>query len=107
MGAVPVSIIYVMIPLALLLVALAVWALVWAIRSGQFDELESHGWTPVLDDDQRPSSAASASDDGGDLDARDANGAGTDGGTEVSESPGRKLDEPGGASRKPGGAGEA
>jgi cbb3-type cytochrome oxidase maturation protein len=48
------SIIYVMIPLALVLVAVAVWALVWAIRSGQFDELESHGWTPVLDDDERP-----------------------------------------------------
>lgn len=48
------SIIYVMIPLALVLVSMAVWALVWAIRSGQFDELESHGWTPVLDDDERP-----------------------------------------------------
>ncbi len=48
------SIIYVMIPLALVLVGVAVWALVWAIRSGQFDELESHGWTPVLDDDERP-----------------------------------------------------
>ena len=36
------SIIYVMIPLALVLVALAVWALVWAIRSGQLDDLESH-----------------------------------------------------------------
>jgi cbb3-type cytochrome oxidase maturation protein len=52
------SIIYVMIPLALVLVALAVWAMVWAIRSGQFDELESHGWTPVLDDDERPGSSA-------------------------------------------------
>ncbi len=48
------SIIYVMIPLALALVGVAIWALVWAIRSGQFDELESHGWTPVLDDDERP-----------------------------------------------------
>ena len=48
------SIIYVKIPLALVLVGLAIWALVWAIRSGQFDELESHGWTPVLDDDERP-----------------------------------------------------
>jgi len=49
-----VSIIYVMIPLALVLVVLAVGVLIWAIRSGQFDELESHGWTPVLDDDERP-----------------------------------------------------
>jgi cbb3-type cytochrome oxidase maturation protein len=48
------SIIYVMIPLALVLVGLAVWALVWAIRSGQLDDLESHGWSVVLDDDSRP-----------------------------------------------------
>ena len=37
-----------------MLLAFAVWALVWAIRSGQFDDLESHGWSVVLDDDQRP-----------------------------------------------------
>ena len=45
---------YVLIPLAVMLLAFAVWALVWAIRSGQFDDLESHGWSVVLDDDQRP-----------------------------------------------------
>ena len=48
------SMLYVLIPLALLLLAVAVWALIWAIRSGQFDDLESHGWSVVLDDDQRP-----------------------------------------------------
>jgi cbb3-type cytochrome oxidase maturation protein len=45
---------YVLIPLALVLLAVAVWALIWAIRNGQFDDLESHGWSVVLDDDQRP-----------------------------------------------------
>lgn len=48
------SIIYIMIPLAILLIGLAVWALVWAVRSGQFDDLESQGWSVVLDDDTRP-----------------------------------------------------
>lgn len=48
------SMLYVLIPLALMLLAAAVWALIWAIRSGQFDDLESHGWSVVLDDDQRP-----------------------------------------------------
>jgi len=48
------SMLYVLIPLALLLLSVAVWALIWAIRSGQFDDLESHGWSVVLDDDQRP-----------------------------------------------------
>jgi cbb3-type cytochrome oxidase maturation protein len=45
---------YVLIPLALVWLAVAVWALIWAIRNGQFDDLESHGWSVVLDDDQRP-----------------------------------------------------
>ena len=48
------NMLYVLIPLALVLLAAAVAALVWAIRTGQFDDLESHGWSVVLDDDQRP-----------------------------------------------------
>ena len=48
------SMLYVLIPLAVLLLAIAVWALLWAIKSGQFDDLESHGWSVVLDDDQKP-----------------------------------------------------
>lgn len=48
------NMLYVLIPLALMLLGVAVWALVWAIRSGQFDDLESHGWSVVLDDDQKP-----------------------------------------------------
>jgi cbb3-type cytochrome oxidase maturation protein len=45
---------YVLIPLAVVLLGVAVWALIWAIRSGQFDDLESHGWSVVLDDDRKP-----------------------------------------------------
>ena len=48
------TMLYVLIPLAVLLLAVAVWALLWAIRTGQFDDLESHGWSVVLDDDQKP-----------------------------------------------------
>lgn len=48
------SMVYVLIPLAILLLGVAVWALLWAIKSGQFDDLESHGWSVVLDDDQKP-----------------------------------------------------
>jgi cbb3-type cytochrome oxidase maturation protein len=48
------SMLYVMIPLALILLGFAAWAMIWAIRTGQFDDLESHGWSVVLDDDQKP-----------------------------------------------------
>ena len=48
------SMLYVLIPLAVALLSVAVWALLWAIKSGQFDDLESHGWSVVLDDDQKP-----------------------------------------------------
>lgn len=48
------SMLYILIPLALMLLAVAAWALIWAIRTGQFDDLESHGWSVVLDDDQKP-----------------------------------------------------
>ena len=48
------NMLYVLIPLAVVLLGIAVWALLWAIRSGQFDDLESQGWSVVLDDDQKP-----------------------------------------------------
>jgi cbb3-type cytochrome oxidase maturation protein len=48
------SMLYVLVPLAMLLLGIAVWAMLWAIKSGQFDDLESHGWSVVLDDDQKP-----------------------------------------------------
>jgi len=48
------NMLYVLIPLAVMLLGVAVWALLWAIRNGQFDDLESHGWSVVLDDDQKP-----------------------------------------------------
>ena len=48
------NMLYILIPLALILLAAAAWALLWAIRTGQFDDLESHAWDVVLDDDQKP-----------------------------------------------------
>jgi cbb3-type cytochrome oxidase maturation protein len=48
-----VEILYIMIPLGLVLVALGLWAFFWATGSGQFDDLDSPGWT-VLEDDRAP-----------------------------------------------------
>ncbi len=51
------NIIYILIPLGLILLLLAVAAFFWAVRSGQFDDLESPAWRVVLDDDRAPPSA--------------------------------------------------
>ena len=37
------SIVYVLIPLGLVLVAIGAWAFFWAVGNGQFDDLESPG----------------------------------------------------------------
>lgn len=48
------NIIYALIPLGLGLLLTAVAAFFWAVRTGQFDDLESPGWQAVLDDDRAP-----------------------------------------------------
>jgi cbb3-type cytochrome oxidase maturation protein len=48
------NMLYVLIGLALALLGAAIWAMFWAIRNRQFDDLDSQGWSVVLDDDQKP-----------------------------------------------------
>ena len=48
------SILYVLIPLALLLLGVAVWAFFWAVGSGQFDDLDTPAVRIVMDDDDKP-----------------------------------------------------
>ena len=48
------SILFVMIPLGLVLVGFALWAFFWAVGDGQFDDLESPGWSVVADDKPTP-----------------------------------------------------
>ena len=45
------EIIYLLIPLSLLLVGLIIWIFIWAIRSGQFDDLEGPAHRILMDDD--------------------------------------------------------
>jgi cbb3-type cytochrome oxidase maturation protein len=52
------SSLYLLIPLALVLLALTVWAFFWAVRGGQFDDLESPATQILLDDDRAPPPAA-------------------------------------------------
>lgn len=41
---------YVMIPVALLIVAIAIWVFFWAVDSGQFDDLDSPAHSILFDD---------------------------------------------------------
>ncbi|MDZ7768407.1 MAG: cbb3-type cytochrome oxidase assembly protein CcoS [Woeseiaceae bacterium] len=51
------SILYLLIPLGLILLAAAIWAFFWAVGSGQFDDLDSPAWRVVMDDDRAPPAA--------------------------------------------------
>jgi cbb3-type cytochrome oxidase maturation protein len=53
------NILLALIPISLALLGLAIWAFVWAVRKGQYDDLD----TPALDilvDDERPLPQANA-----------------------------------------------
>ncbi|MFZ1624589.1 MAG: cbb3-type cytochrome oxidase assembly protein CcoS [Gammaproteobacteria bacterium] len=56
------SIIFVLIPLGLALLLAAVAAFFWAVRSGQFDDLETPAWRILLDDDRNPPPEADKSE---------------------------------------------
>jgi len=43
------TILFVLIPLGLALTAAAIWGFFWAVSSGQFDDLESPGWSVLAE----------------------------------------------------------
>lgn len=45
---------YLLIPLAVVLVALAIWALFWAVKSGQYDDLDTESRRILFDNEDRP-----------------------------------------------------
>ena len=51
------DILYFMVPLGLVLVGVGLWAFFWAVGSGQFDDLDSPGWS-VLNDEKAQASHA-------------------------------------------------
>ncbi|MGD2118786.1 MAG: cbb3-type cytochrome oxidase assembly protein CcoS [Chromatiales bacterium] len=46
------SILYLLIPLAAVLVIIAAAFFIWSIRSGQFEDLEGPGFRILMDDDE-------------------------------------------------------
>ena len=45
------EIIYLLIPLSVILVGVIIWIFLWAIRSGQFDDLEGPAHQILMDND--------------------------------------------------------
>jgi cbb3-type cytochrome oxidase maturation protein len=49
-----VSVVFIVLPLALLIAAAAVIAFIWAVRGGQFDDLDTPGMRVLHDDEPGP-----------------------------------------------------
>jgi cbb3-type cytochrome oxidase maturation protein len=45
------KIIYFLIPLAVFVMGIAVWAFIWSVKTGQFDDLEGPAHRILMDDD--------------------------------------------------------
>ena len=45
------EILYLLIPLSLVLVGIIIWVFLWAVRSGQFDDLEGPAHEILMDND--------------------------------------------------------
>ncbi|MEA2080375.1 MAG: cbb3-type cytochrome oxidase assembly protein CcoS [Pseudomonadota bacterium] len=45
------DILYLLIPISLIIVAIAIWVFMWAIRSGQYEDLEGPAHRILMDDD--------------------------------------------------------
>jgi len=56
-----VEILHLMVPIAIILVVIAIVIFFWAVRSGQFDDLERQGYNILLDDDQKKKKTPSKS----------------------------------------------
>ncbi|WGI24672.1 cbb3-type cytochrome oxidase assembly protein CcoS [Halomonas alkaliantarctica] len=46
------TILYLLIPLSLILLGLAVWAFFWAVKNDQFDDLEGPAYRILFDEDE-------------------------------------------------------
>lgn len=57
------EILYLLIPLSLVLVGVIVWVFVWAIQSGQFDDLEGPAHQILMDDDSPDSTRTRSNED--------------------------------------------
>lgn len=45
---------YLLIPVALIFVGIAAWLLIWAVDSGQYDDLDKDAWRALHDELDQP-----------------------------------------------------
>ena len=62
------DIIFLLIPLALVLVVVIVWVFMWAVRSDQFDDLEGPAHQILMDEDEPKIQRKDTEDETGDKD---------------------------------------
>jgi cbb3-type cytochrome oxidase maturation protein len=66
------SVLFLVLPLALVLVGVAVWAYVWSARGGQFDDLDTPAVRLLHDDERAVSAPPATSPSPGDPSSTDA-----------------------------------
>ena len=59
------TILFLLIPLGMVFLGVAIWAFLWAVRSGQFDDMEGPAHRILMDDDDPriPGRSKAAEDD--------------------------------------------
>jgi len=57
------SIIYILIPVAVLLTSLGIYLFFWAVKTEQFDDLEKQGMSILFDDDQKSATPSDKKED--------------------------------------------
>jgi cbb3-type cytochrome oxidase maturation protein len=57
------NILYLLVPIALALAAVAVYGFVWAVRSGQYEDVETPAIRMMIGDEEKPTSPPDASSD--------------------------------------------
>ena len=45
------EILYLLVPMAVILFAVILWAFSWSVKNDQFEDLERHGYDMLFDDD--------------------------------------------------------
>lgn len=48
------DILFLLIPLSIIILIVAIWMFIWAVKSGQFEDMEGPAYRIIMDDDNDP-----------------------------------------------------